>query len=296
MKRITLLILTGFSLAVASCTEHMYHSPNPVFERHVWKKEGATELEIAKALLECGLRPGAIIGRAGDQFVNNLDGYDYAGPSEKGHVFPTLTRYTESLLCMQASGFTSTVDSYNYYCDVFSRNASVGKVYLAPCQPGAVPRARSVERRLNSRYCTGYYEKYGKHRPECQPGPNEHKLLAPTPLQRNIWTKKGASEVEILKALLECDLLPNVMVGHHNSKNEYVTLLLCMEASGFTSTRGSHYFCTNYANNPYNIAVGETYLAACQPGTVPAARSVERRLDGWYCKRQRYANNPECQP
>ena len=295
MKRITLLILTGFSLAVASCTEHMYHNPNPVLERHVWKKEGVTELEILKAILECGLSPTGKIWRA-DQFVGILDGYDYAGPSEKGHVFPHETRYAESLLCMVASGFTSTVDSYNLYCDMSSRHPTVGKVFLAPCQPGAVPRARSVERRLNSGYCTSYYKLVGKHRPECQPGPDEYKLLAPTPLQRNIWTKKGATEVEILEALLECDLLPNVRAGQYGNKNEYVTLLLCMETSGFTSSKGSHHFCTTFANNPNNIAVGKTYLAACQPGVAPVARSVERRLNGWYCKRQRYANNPECQP
>jgi len=295
MKKAVLIFL---SLLVASCahggrgtTERMYISSNPDRERDVWKKVGATELETLKALLECGLEPN---GKPGMYISSlDLDGYDYGGPSEKGHVSPVENRYVASLLCMEASGFTSKGDLYNLYCRIYSRTYTGDKAYLAACQPGAVPLARSVERRLNSQYC-----KFQNRRenPECQPGPDEHKLLAPTPLQRDIWKKEGATEVEVLKALLECGLLPNIMAGRHNNRNEYVTLLMCMEASGFTSTRGSHYFCTNYANNPYNIAVGETYLAACQPGVAPVARSVERRLNGWYCKRQRYANNPECQP
>jgi hypothetical protein len=71
-----------------------------------------------------------------------------------------------------------------------------------------------------------------------------------------------------------------------------------MEASGFTSTRGSKYFCANFANNPYNIAVGKTYLAACQPGAAHPVASAERRLKSWYCTnpKREERHNPECQP
>jgi hypothetical protein len=164
------LLLIFFALLLTSClsrgtTERLY-SPSGPYERDVWKKEGATDVEIRKALFECGLSPRGIPGMSGG-FLE-ADKNDHPGPSEKGYLSPKENRYILSILCMEGSGFTSMIDSYNYYCTWFSHNPFIRRMYLPACQPGVVPPKRSVERRLNSNYCRTENAR-ARNWPACEP-------------------------------------------------------------------------------------------------------------------------------
>jgi hypothetical protein len=164
MKKILMIF---FALFLTSCTprsvtEFMYLNS---MESNVWEKEGVTELEKRKVLLECGLHPDA--GQGWNRSLL-IDKNDYVGPSKKGYVIPGDNRYIEAILCMQTSGFTSPINLYKLYCSRLSHDDIVGKVYLPTCKPGATPAVRSVERRFNSWYCLRY-KQLGQYKPECEP-------------------------------------------------------------------------------------------------------------------------------
>ena len=104
-----------------------------------WKKAGASDLEIRKALLECG--SGVYIGKDAYELMKTL----------------TLTQYDHGLVlikkCMLA-------DNFDYLGNVdLCENQSI-----PACQPDAIVPTREVERRINGAFCRDDPYLY-----ECQP-------------------------------------------------------------------------------------------------------------------------------
>lgn len=100
-------------------------------EYELWRKEGATTLEIKKVILECGVS------------------------SPRGGVVSEGRSQNEIILshkCIASAGYI--------YFDPFKGKLDLNNEYgcrrshdLPACQPGAEIPTPSVERRLNSRYC-----------------------------------------------------------------------------------------------------------------------------------------------
>lgn len=95
----------------------------------LWTKPGSTELDVKKALMECG--------------------WPSPFPSGSGSDVAHMNRNDKALanLCMKNSGFI--------YHDPFKTNSSYCKTFpdLPACQPGAEISKPSQERRLNSERC-----------------------------------------------------------------------------------------------------------------------------------------------
>jgi hypothetical protein len=110
----------------------------------------------------------------------------------------------------------------------------------------------------------------------------------PAPLPYESWVKSGASELDVKKALLECgDPAPNTtgfiyekalgMKDLDAQLNHQFLTGACMEKSGFRLRWGD-------TIAKYCSWDRHRHLPACQPGAVIPERSVERRLNSWYCK------------
>ncbi len=127
MDRLIIFILIIFSFL--GCTRG-FKPPPP--EHETWRKHGATKLEIKRALLECG----------------------WYSPSGTNPYESTNQEIAQWDRCMKNSGFVNS----SYFCEGLHNPPPA-------CQPDAIIPTRSVERRLNSYYCTNY----GKNTPECQP-------------------------------------------------------------------------------------------------------------------------------
>lgn len=121
-----------------------------------WVKPGATQLEVKKALLECGKPSPAPDGWA----------YEYGMGIKDNDTLLNHKFLTDA--CMEKSGFRhrwgATLEKY---CRMHPEYRS----YPA-CQPGAVIPERSVERRLNSWHCRletdrDYCLKHALHPPAC---------------------------------------------------------------------------------------------------------------------------------
>lgn len=107
----------------------------------------------------------------------------------------------------------------------------------------------------------------------------------PPPQEGQVWTKPGASSVEISKALLECGSVSVSSLGvpprEDKTPNQRAQIQRCMFADGFTMTvsKKQWYYCEM---NPS--------LPACQAGASVVQRSVSRRLQSNYCRRERDLN------
>lgn len=110
-------------------------------------------------------------------------------------------------------------------------------------------------------------------------------------LALDMWTKPGADQLEVKKALLECGMPSpyNSAMGIEGvSMNANAAINMCLVKAGFNMTIfdvGLRDWCRNY--NAEDLPI-------CVPGSVIPKRSVERRLKSAYC--QKYKNKPECQP
>ncbi|WP_142416719.1 hypothetical protein [Bartonella massiliensis] len=133
MKQI-LKLLSGVALfAMAGC----YPEQPPRTVVDAWEKSGADQLEVKKALLECG--------------IQYLDGRLDTDKSmdERFNEEETVS------VCMIQAGFQNKVGRVKW-CEKYEN--------LPICQSDAVIPQRSVERRLSSPHCEEY-----KEQPECQP-------------------------------------------------------------------------------------------------------------------------------
>jgi hypothetical protein len=104
-------------------------------EYEFWSKRGASQLDIKKALLECGMP-------SPDPTINMYE--IYLGLKDDD------AQLNEVLLedaCMENAGFRTRLYTVKQRCSWDRRKD------LPACQPGVEIRAPSVERRLNRVYC-----------------------------------------------------------------------------------------------------------------------------------------------
>lgn len=132
MKQIVKLLSGIFLFIMAGC---FIEQPSRTAV-DAWEKSGADQIEIKKALLECGMQ--YLDGRLNRDI--SLD--EKLNAEEAGR------------LCMIQAGFHDKFGSVKW-CEKHEN--------LPICQPNAVVPQRSVDRRLNSPHCKEY-----KEQPECQ--------------------------------------------------------------------------------------------------------------------------------
>jgi hypothetical protein len=121
--RVVLLLASCF---LGGCTSYGPFQPPPT-PSESWSRIGASEKDVAAALLECGVAEprGRIPGAVRKMSLDDV----------------ALT-----LLCMEHSGFLARdANSYADFCRNFKEVSSCSPVTLAP--------PRDVERRLNSDFC-----------------------------------------------------------------------------------------------------------------------------------------------
>lgn len=110
----------------------------------------------------------------------------------------------------------------------------------------------------------------------------------PAHLPDDSWMKHGATRLDIRKALLECGS-PSTQVDRFiyekslgikdddDILNHGLLTHACMENSGYQYWRKGAFadYCSVY---------NYKHLPACQAGATIPERSVERRLNSWYCR------------
>ena len=107
----------------------------------------------------------------------------------------------------------------------------------------------------------------------------------PIPPYYQLWSKPGASPLNVKVALLECGWPSPSPSGYgadvaSMSANDKTLADLCMEKSGFISKDPFNgYRQSRTCNAPWTAK-----FPACQPDAVIPTRSVERRLNSEYCK------------
>jgi hypothetical protein len=113
------------------------------------------------------------------------------------------------------------------------------------------------------------------------------KPFQPPPPEYKMWSKRGASELDIKKALLECGKPSpdptfdsyKYAFGLEDDDSQYNAIFLtdaCMEKA-------------SYQPRVYTVKQSCSWdrykhLPACQPGAEIPTPSVERRLNSWHCK------------
>ena len=124
MKKIMMLAFVAIPL-VTRCFGYKPFQPNP-YEYERWSKPGNSELDVRKAMLECG----------------------YPSPNGVRDRMITLSTTPDEIAlmyrCMSDSG---------YLCDGGKYDVCQGYVAVAACTPGAPVPERSVSRRLDSKFC-----------------------------------------------------------------------------------------------------------------------------------------------
>jgi len=124
MNKILVCIL--LAVVIGGCgIEKSFQPPGPTYS--YFKKPGASELDVKKVMLECGIEP--ISGKSAKTGNNDMNTFFLAK------------------WCMDKAGYKSVNLEIKKSCQL-----EHNKQYPA-CQPGAVIPKPSVERRLNSEYC-----------------------------------------------------------------------------------------------------------------------------------------------
>ncbi|WP_322521254.1 hypothetical protein SR882_10910 [Guyparkeria halophila] len=109
----------------------------------------------------------------------------------------------------------------------------------------------------------------------------------PVPPEFELWSRPGASSLDVKQALLECGKpSPHPTVGTYKAAfdlksldsrtNKYFITDLCMEQAGFKPRgRWAKEYCA-----------WERYkdIAACKPNADVPKPTVERRLNSWWCR------------
>jgi hypothetical protein len=149
-------LMVVFLLVIAACNTNRFYDksayPSMPAEYKYWKKEGATETDVKKAMLECGKMPSGVPGPAG----SGTEGLGFLTPDD----------YLQFTLCMRSSGFIYGLGTEDTHSDwnTWCANPFIKSPPEMCRRSNIVPRERSVERRLNSNYCQN-----SSGRAECQP-------------------------------------------------------------------------------------------------------------------------------
>ncbi|WP_273760676.1 hypothetical protein [Bartonella sp. ML70XJBT.G] len=133
MKQILRLLSCTALLVIIGC---QFNKPPPGYFM-VWEKSGANQLEVKKALLECGMPAPYDVFPENRNLSNNAIGTIEA--------------------CMIQAGFRDKVGGGTMCENHKAENLPI-------CRPGAVIPQRSVKKRLNSPFCKKHPEQY-----ECYP-------------------------------------------------------------------------------------------------------------------------------
>lgn len=128
MKMANKIVISCFLVGVSGCINPEAFRPSPPYYES-WGKMGATELDVKKALLECG------------------DTHPAGGPKE------SLNEVALVYYCMVGNGYTprgfkGRIEDSTSLCRIHAD--------LPICQPDALVPKPSIELRLNSRYCRQY--------------------------------------------------------------------------------------------------------------------------------------------
>jgi len=130
MKDIFIIIIV---VLLSACAKP-FQPVAPEYKR--WTKHGATELDIKKSLLECGVPS-----------VNpTVKVYEFAFDLKKDEE--QLNKFFLENACMEKSGYIDRWGSVKESCQMYPE-----RKYYPACQPNAKIPTPSVERRLNSWYC-----------------------------------------------------------------------------------------------------------------------------------------------
>jgi len=161
-----------------------------------WIKSGASPYESKVALLECG--------------------WPSPWPTGYGSDVARLSANDKTLAdrCMEISGFRYNDPFSGYRQKLVCSDTWVAK-YPA-CQPDAAIPTRSVERRLNSYYCTNY----GKNTPECQPPGQEFIPQKSTPAERPVSNSEAYDYFEQNRFREQTNQLQIDMQNNSNHKME----------------------------------------------------------------------------
>lgn len=115
----------------------------------------------------------------------------------------------------------------------------------------------------------------------------------PPPRIYQTWEKRGKSELDIKKDLLECGF-PDVaysnklmyeqlgVYGDDAEMNHYFITSFCMEKLGYKKIRSRTKKVAEYCSNTKNFPERINY-PACQPGVQVPEPTEERRIKGPYC-------------
>lgn len=105
------------------------------------------------------------------------------------------------------------------------------------------------------------------------------KPFQPPPDPDERWRKPGATNTEIVVALLECGV-PNPRGPNHRLRvvmtpDEVALSKLCMENAGFMSDFDDSWegYCKNFKE-----------INSCKPGARPPIRDVNKRLNSRFCE------------
>jgi hypothetical protein len=136
MNRVIIFVL----LALSGCGGYSIRNidkPAPALSEG-WIKAGATQLDVKKALLECG--------------APHPDANDFIYEKALGikDFDEQMSHFLLTKACMERAGYADRWRSLAQSCA--DSNFPKRKTYPA-CQPGAAIPERSVERRLNSWHC-----------------------------------------------------------------------------------------------------------------------------------------------
>ncbi len=116
------------------------------------------------------------------------------------------------------------------------------------------------------------------------------KMFQPPPPEFKGWSRPGADELQVKKALLECGFSSPVWLSNSRTYDEMAFGYFCMKQAGYQSVDGSHHWCKNHRDKN---------LAACAPGASIPTPSVSRRLNSKYCKAKtdyKYCKQNACHP
>lgn len=117
----------------------------------------------------------------------------------------------------------------------------------------------------------------------------------PPPEDYEIWIKEDESVFQIKKALLECGAIAPSTLGwpyheayeklgissYDEQMNHYFLTSKCMENAGYKKQWGMR--SAQEGCNDVSFPERKKY-SACQANAVIPKPSLERRLNGWYCK------------
>jgi hypothetical protein len=101
----------------------------------------------------------------------------------------------------------------------------------------------------------------------------------PPPGQDQRWKKDGATDTEIVNALLECGVSTprgaNSKIRITTTPDEVALSRLCMEHAGFVSDFGDSWagYCRNFRG-----------VDSCKTGTMAPRRDINKRLNSQFCK------------